>query len=44
MGKKTLFRGKAAERRGLDVAETDSLLGALAGDLPAALPVRCFIT
>lgn len=27
--------------RGLDVGETDSLLGALAGDLPAALPVRC---
>ena len=26
--------------RGLTVAETDSLLGALAGDLPAALPVR----
>ena len=27
--------------RGLDGAETDSLLGALAGDLPTALPVRC---
>ena len=25
--------------RGLTAAETDSLLGALAGDLPAALPV-----
>ena len=27
--------------RGLSVEETDSLLGALAGDLPAAVPVRC---
>jgi muramoyltetrapeptide carboxypeptidase len=27
--------------RGLSGDETDSLLGALAGDLPAALPVRC---
>ena len=27
--------------RGLDPAEVDSLLGALAGDLPAAVPVRC---
>ena len=27
--------------RGLDAAETDSLLGALAGELPAAVPVRC---
>ena len=27
--------------RGLTGAETDSLLGALAGDLPASVPVRC---
>ena len=27
--------------RGLSLAEADSLLGALAGDLPASLPVRC---